>query len=134
MKPPMVTSIVAGSVLYMSGVSSPKLMSAPKARPTLKHPLIRPASSAIAKPFGKLKSFTAAFFSSSESDAAFMLPAKPMMPMPISVTTTPVITEKVSADSASCSGKKMLSSTGPMMVPSPAQVPRAMLCPRATPR
>ena len=134
MNPPTVTRKVAGSVLYISGVKVPKCMSLPKARPTLKHPLMKPASSAIVKPLGKLKSLTAAFFSSSESDEAFMLPATPMMAIPISVTTTPRITLKVSEDKASISGKKMLSNTGPMMVPKPAHVPKAMLCPSATPK
>ena len=133
-KPPNVTKKVAGKVLYMSGVSEPKLMSAPKARPTLKQPLMKPANSAMARPLGKLKSLTAAFFSSSEREAAFMLPATPMMAMPTKVTTTPRITLKVKAAKAFISGKKMLSKTGPMMVPKPAQVPKAMLCPRATPR
>ena len=63
-----------------------------------------------------------------------MLPATPIMAMPRSVTTTPRMTLKVSVDKASISGKKMLSNTGPMMVPRPAQVPRAILWPRATPR
>ncbi len=134
MNPPSVTSNVAGSVLYMSGVRSPKFIPFPNSSPTLKHPLMNPASRAMASPFGKLKSFTAAFFSSSDSDAAFIEPATPIMAMPASVTTTPRITAKVSLLSASSSGKKMFRSTGPMMVPSPAHVPRAMLCPSATPR
>ena len=95
---------------------------------------MKPANRAIAKPLGKLKSFTAAFFSSSDSDEAFIEPATPMMAMPSSVTTTPRMTAKVSFDSGSVSGKKMLSSTGPMMVPRPAQVPKAIDWPRATPR
>ena len=134
MKPPRVTRKVAGKVLYISGVNVPKWMSEPKARPTLKHPLMKPASKAMARPLGKLKSFTAAFFSSSESDEAFILPATPMIAIPSRVTTTPSITLKVSDERAFISGKKMLSNTGPMMVPRPAQVPRAMLCPNATPR
>ena len=95
---------------------------------------MKPARRAMARPLGKLKSFTAAFFSSSDSDADFMEPATPIMAMPTSVTTTPRITEKVSEFRAFISGKKMLSSTGPMMVPRPAQVPRAIDWPRATPR
>ena len=79
MKPPSVTRNVAGRVLYMSGVSVPKLMSAPKASPTLKQPLMNPASKAMASPLGKLKSFTAVFFSSSERKADFIEPAMPMM-------------------------------------------------------
>ena len=110
------------------------MMPLPNSRPTLKHPLMNPASSAMASPLGKLKSFTAAFFSSSESDEAFIEPATPMMAMPASVTTTPSITEKVSELRALSSGKNMLRSTGPMIVPSPAQVPRAIDWPRATPR
>ena len=134
MNPPNVTNNVAGSVRNIGSVSSPKLMPFPNSRPTLKQPLINPASKAIASPLGKLKSLTAAFFSSSESEAAFILPATPMMAIPISVTTTPSITAKVNDSRALSSGKKKLSSTGPMMVPSPAQVPKAMDCPRATPR
>ena len=126
MNPPKVTRNVAGRVRNIGSVSSPKLMSLPNSRPTLKQPLMKPASRAIASPFGKLKSFTAAFFSSSESDAAFMLPAIPMMAMPKSVTTTPMITAYVNESSALSSGKKMLSNTGPMIVPRPAQVPRAI--------
>ena len=118
----------------MSGVNDPKWMSLPNVSPTLKHPLMKPASNAIASPFVKLKSLTAAFFSSSESDAAFMLPATPMTAIPASVTTTPRITLKVSDERAFISGKKTLSSTGPMIVPKAAHVPRAMLCPNATPR
>ena len=68
--PPSVTSSVAGRVLCMSGVRSPKLMSLPNSRPTLKQPLMKPASRAMASPLGKLKSFTASRFSSSESDEA----------------------------------------------------------------
>ncbi len=55
----------------------------------------------MARPLGKLKSFTAAFFSSSESEAAFMLPATPMMAIPRRVTTTPRMTLKVSDERAS---------------------------------
>ena len=88
----------------------------------------------MARPRVKLKSFTAARFSSSDSIAAFIEPATPMMAMPSRVTATPISTEAVRLANAFCSGKKMLSSTGPIMVPSPAHVPRAMLCPRATPR
>ena len=95
---------------------------------------MNPASSAMAIPLGKLKSFTAAFFSSSESDAAFIEPATPMMAMPSRVTATPMSTAAVSDCSGLSSGKKMFSSTGPMMVPSPAQVPNAIDCPSATPR
>ena len=95
---------------------------------------MNPASKAMASPLGKLKSFTAAFFSSSESILAFIEPATPMMAMPTRVTTTPRMTAKVSELRASSSGKKTLSSTGPMMVPRPAQVPRAIDWPRATPR
>ena len=62
--------------------------------------------------------------SSSESEADFIPPATPMMAMPTRVTTTPMITEEVRAESAPSSGKNMFRSTGPIMVPSPAQVPR----------
>ena len=133
-KPPNVTSIVAGNVRNIGSVSSPKLMPFPNSRPTLKQPLINPASRAMASPLGKLKSFTAAFFSSSESEAAFMEPATPMIAIPIRVTTTPRITANVNDSKALSSGKKILSSTGPMMVPSPAHVPKAIDCPRATPK
>ena len=87
---------------------------------------MKPASSAMARPLGKLKSFTASRFSSSERAADFMPPATPMMAMPMSVTTTPKMTANVRLSSAFISGKKMFSSTGPMMVPRPAQVPRAI--------
>ncbi len=95
---------------------------------------MKPDSKAMAMPSGKLKSFTAAFFSASVSDWAFMAPATPMMAMPASVMTTPVMTAKVSAPKAPRSGKNTLSSTGPMTVPRAAQVPRAIDWPRATPR
>ena len=134
MNPPNVTSRVAGNVRNIGSVSSPKLMPFPNSRPTLKQPLINPASRAMASPLGKLKSLTAAFFSSSESEAAFIEPATPMMAIPISVTTTPRITANVNDSKALSSGKNMLSSTGPMMVPNPAQVPKAIDCPKATPR
>ena len=73
-KPPSVTRKVAGSVLNISCVSA-KWMSLPNSRPTLKQPLMKPASRAMARPLGKLKSLTAAFFSSSLSEAAFIEPA-----------------------------------------------------------
>ena len=130
----MVTRRVAGSVLNMGWVSSPKLISLPNSSPTLKHPLMNPASSAIASPFGKLKSFTVSFFSSSEREADFIPPATPMIAIPTSVTTTPMITDEVRAESAPSSGKNRFRSTGPIMVPSPAHVPSAMDCPNATPR
>lgn len=60
---------------------------------TLKQPLMKPANRAIVIPFGKLKSLTAAFFSSSESEADFIEPAIPIMAIPISVITTPAITD-----------------------------------------
>ena len=101
---------------------------------TMATALMNPARSAMASPFGKLKSFTASFFCSSESEDAFMLPARPMTAIPTKVTTTPMITDAVSDAKAFCSGKKIFRSTGPMMVPRPAHVPRAILCPRATPR
>ena len=94
-KPPSVTRNVAGSVLNISADSS-KWIDEPNSSPTLKQPLINPASKAMAMPFGKLKSFTAAFFSSSLRLCDFMLPATPMMAMPTSVTTTPIMTEAVS--------------------------------------
>ena len=132
-KPPSVTRKVAGRPRNMGSVSG-KASVWPNARPTLKHPLMKPASRAMARPLGKLKSLTAAFFSSSDREALFMEPATPMTAMPTSVTTTPMMTAMVSLDSGSCSGKKTLRNTGPRMVPRPAQVPRAMLWPRATPR
>ena len=85
-------------------------------------------------PLGKLKSLTTAFFSSSESEADFIDPATPITAMPINVITTPTMTDAVNLESASSSGKKRLSNTGAMMVPRPAQVPKAILCPNATPR
>ena len=85
-------------------------------------------------PRGKLKSFTAAFFYSSDNVDAFMEPAMPMMAIPSRVTATPNSTEVVRLAKATCSGKKILSRMGPITVPSPAHVPKAMLCPKATPR
>ena len=81
----------------------------------------------MAIPLGKLKSFTASFFSSSLRPCAFMCPAMPIMAIPIKVTTTPMITADVKLSKGFCSGKKTFSNTGPMMVPKPAQVPKAML-------
>ena len=88
---------------------------------------MKPASSATAMPLPKLKSFTAFFFSSSGSAAAFMPPATPMMAMPTSVTTTPMITALVRSPAWPVK-------TGPRMAPRAEQVPSAMLWPRATPR
>ena len=88
----------------------------------------------MASPLGKLKSFTAAFCSSGLSERAFIDPATPIMAMPARVTTTPMITAAVSCDMGSVSGKNTCSSSGPMTVPRPAQVPSAIDWPRATPR
>ena len=132
--PPNVTNKVAGSVLYISDVSEPKLISFPNSKPTLKQPLIKPASNAMERPLGKLKSFTAAFFSSSEREADFIPPATPMIAIPTSVTTTPKMTAKVSDCKAFISGKNRFSKTGPIIVPNPAHVPKAIDCPNATPK
>ena len=132
--PPIVTSKVAGNVRNIGSVSSPKLISFPNSRPTLKHPLMKPASNAIRRPLGKLKSLTASFFSSSERVADFIAPATPMIAIPMRVTTTPMMTDEVRADNALSSGKNTLRRTGPMIVPRPAHVPKAIDCPRATPR
>ena len=56
----------------MSAVASPKFRGSPKPRPILKQALMNPAASATAMPLVKLKSFTAAFFSSSDNDEDFM--------------------------------------------------------------
>ena len=71
-KPPKVTRKVAGRALKMSAVASPKFRGSPKPRPILKQALMNPAASATAMPLVKLKSFTAAFFSSSDNDEDFM--------------------------------------------------------------
>ena len=99
----------------------------PKLRPILKQALIKPARRATKMPFPKLKSFTAFFFSSSGSAALFIAPATPMMAMPTRVTTTPMMTALVRSAAWPVN-------TGPRMAPRAEQVPRAMLCPRATPR
>ena len=132
-KPPSVTRNVAGSVLNMSDDSANDTFS-PNESPTLKHPLMKPARRAMTIPLGKLKSLTAAFFSSSESDCAFMFPAMPITAMPASVTTTPIITEAVSWSRYPMPGYITLSMTGPSIVPRPAHVPKAIDWPRATPR
>ena len=93
----------------------------------LKHADMKPANKATMMPFVKLKSFTASRFSSSESDAAFIEPAIPIIAIPTSVTTTPIITDVVR--SLACPVN-----SGAKIVPSPAQVPSAIDWPRATPR
>ena len=92
-----------------------------------KHALMKPESNATKIPLGKLKSATAFFFSSSDSEALFIPPAMPIMVMPTSVTMIPIITADVSFSPCPVN-------TGPSKVPSPAHVPRARDCPNATPR
>ena len=126
MKPPSVTINVAGSVLNISALSAKQSFS-PKPNPILKHALINPARRATIIPLVKLKSFTAFFFSSSLRLADFMLPARPIMPIPTNVTTTPTITDVVKSPALPVN-------TGVNIVPNPAQVPKAIDCPRATPK
>ena len=116
-KPPNVTKNVAGNDAK-TGLTPLKATGAPNSRPIAKHALIKPESKATKMPLGKLKSATAFFFSSSESEVLFIPPAMPIIVIPINVTITPIITADVSFSLCPVN-------TGPSKVPNPAQVPKA---------
>ena len=74
------------------------------------------------------------FFSSSLSEEAFIEPAGPIIAMPRRVTITPIMTDAVKVASIPWPDKAYSIPRGRGWCQDQAHVPRAIDCPRATPR
>src|SRR5208283_2274867 len=118
-----VTGLVVSASFWMLG---------PPTSPQPMPELIRPEKAAARRPFLKLNSATAFFFSASGNSFSFDIPARPTMTMPASEIRTPTKDTMPDFESKSCpnSPRRILGTS----VPAAEQMPQPRARPRPTPR